>query len=781
MSLTPKSQWAGLALRYALVGIFAYLGIGLFYIFFGLTLEEDQFKNALIYQIVGGLISVSIFNIYLPLRYFKKDVSYPERVVLFNVIGLLVLYVPAFFASLKMGWHLHDILKMPFQALSIGIFLGITSFMTTVEALYNEVKGRSKWMSVYYKNLLFVILIVIIGVVVVGSAIASSFEHRVYEGQFIGSALSKVFLACLIATTIVVLLSVKFASVMSLPIKELSNSIRAFSEGGSATARSITSDEVADLIDAFNKMADKIKDREEELIFKGQQLALLYRFAESLNQKKDVSDLFEITMQWLEGAFGFEIGALRLAKNGFLKLTVSKGLPEESIKEIKVVKMEDSIAGLAVLRNEPIIIEDVDSSPEDSHATIAKELGIKSIISIPLRSRQGIIGTLSAASLTRKNLHGDNLYLLNSIANLLGVAVDRSLEFHRVEEERFQWESAVSHIKDLISIHDSQWRIKRVNPAFLEHFNLKEEDVIGRHCFEVFHGLNTPPHDCPNIEALITRERSTQTITDGNKHFTFSVHPIIKEHGQIDGCIHIVRDVTEMVRLRENAHQSDKLGAIGRLTASIAHNINNPLTYSLNYLYILRESMPDEKLQLIRKAEQGIERAKDVLERLLEFSSPRAEDISAIDLEEAIDSTLGFLSTITQSKGVSIRKDISEKLYARASKKALEEVLMNLITNSIDAGAKDITIEGYSDPNDITLIITDNGSGIDKEHMPRLFEPYFTTKPRGKGTGLGLYISYNIIKSFGGNLWCSSKKDSGTQFFILLPKGTVQKNHNCPI
>jgi hypothetical protein len=99
MSLTPKSLWAGLALRYALMGIFAYFGLGLFYVFFGLTLEEDQFKNALIYQIVGGLISVGIFNIYLPLRYFKKDVSYPERVVLFNIIGLLTLYVPAFFAS----------------------------------------------------------------------------------------------------------------------------------------------------------------------------------------------------------------------------------------------------------------------------------------------------------------------------------------------------------------------------------------------------------------------------------------------------------------------------------------------------------------------------------------------------------------------------------------------------------------------------------------------------------------------------------------------------------
>lgn len=227
---------------------------------------------------------------------------------------------------------------------------------------------------------------------------------------------------------------------------------------------------------------------------------------------------------------------------------------------------------------------------------------------------------------------------------------------------------------------------------------------------------------------------------------------------------------TEMKKVKELAHQADKLGALGRLAAGIAHNVNNPLTYVMNYLYVLKGTVNSKDANpLINKIEEGISRAKDVLQGLMDLSNPAQGPVEIIDMRAVTLNTILLLTPEAKEKGISINTEFGGATKIKASKKGLSEVLFNFLTNAIDAEATDITIRSYETDEDIAMLVTDNGTGIKKKHLPKVFEPYFTTKP--KGTGLGLYISYHIVKSFDGDIWCSSKEGSGTQFIVTFQKG----------
>ncbi|MDP2168291.1 MAG: ATP-binding protein [Thermodesulfovibrionales bacterium] len=789
-----------LLFSYIIILLLVQFGLPLFYLFFSLNISDEQTAGTINYFLAAIPVIGGIFSIYIPIKLFKPDTSYPVKVVISNAAGTCLIYMPA----MLLLWYAYDyslieIAKIPFLALSIGLLQCLTAYLFTLENLYPHLQESSgKKSSLYYKNLFFIASLLLIGTIIVGSVAFNAVEQshlsaRASEGAahlngvygYSGwlardpwnidrdSAMFDIFLAFLLSITIGVVLSSKFTALMNLPLKELMQSARDVSEGRITKARAVTGDEIETLTKTFNQMAESVREREEELILRGQHLALLYSFAEAMNQNKTTEELFDLTMDWLDTTFSLEVGALRLLTGEFLKLEASKGIEQDMVEKIEMVRVGESIAGLAALRNDTIIIEDIPTF-SGPYAATAKELGLECLISVPLRSSDRLTGTLSVGSRSKRDARFFNdIHMLNSISNLLGIAIERSCEFDRIEEENFQWETAINSIKDIVSIHDTDLRIKKVNPAFLEHFGCKEEDVLGKHCFELFHGAMMPPHECPHTESMLTRGKAASTfeVKDG-KMFSIAIHPLFRNHSAVYGCIHIARDVTETIRLREQLHQADKLGALGRLASGIAHNVNNPLTYSLNYLFILRETASDEKArELIKKAEQGIEKSKIVLEGLLDFSTPAEGNIELIDVAETVKGTVTFLSGAVNEKNIRIHTELPEGLTVWASQKAIEEVLINLITNSIDAGANEMTIEGYGDdPKDATITLADNGSGILKEHIPRLFEPYFTTKPKGKGTGLGLYVSYNIIKSFDGNIWCESKTGAGTKFFITLPR-----------
>ena len=240
----------------------------------------------------------------------------------------------------------------------------------------------------------------------------------------------------------------------------------------------------------------------------------------------------------------------------------------------------------------------------------------------------------------------------------------------------------------------------------------------------------------------------------------------------------INRMVSELENRQEQLVQSRKIASIGTLTSGIAHEINNPINNISLILESLIEDVDDlekeECLKLYQDALDQADRASDIVKNLLEFSRashPKVEDVS---LEDLVDKTVRLVRNELRFHDITFTKDVQDRIPTlRLDQGGLQQVLLNLFLNSIQAmenpGELKVVIRQTAGMNEARIDVVDNGPGIPKEHLDRIFDPFFTTKKTGEGTGLGLSVSYNIIKNNGGRLEVQSTPGTGTTFSIFLP------------
>ncbi|MGC8795601.1 MAG: sensor histidine kinase [Thermodesulfovibrio sp.] len=228
-----------------------------------------------------------------------------------------------------------------------------------------------------------------------------------------------------------------------------------------------------------------------------------------------------------------------------------------------------------------------------------------------------------------------------------------------------------------------------------------------------------------------------------------------------------------------NAEHADKLASIGRLAAGVAHEINNPLAIINEKAGLMKDLIEyndlsqnkDKFLQLVSSIQDSVARCRTITHRLLSFSKRIDTVREDFDINEAIKEVIGFIEKEIQIKGINMIYDLQENLPKITSNKGqLQQVLLNIINNAVDAVEQGGRIEIKTqqiDTNHIAISIKDNGHGIPKDKLKHIFEPFYTTKK--KGTGLGLYISYGIIKKLGGDIHVESEVGKGTIFTIKIP------------
>jgi len=237
----------------------------------------------------------------------------------------------------------------------------------------------------------------------------------------------------------------------------------------------------------------------------------------------------------------------------------------------------------------------------------------------------------------------------------------------------------------------------------------------------------------------------------------------------------VLEDVTSRIRLEEQLQQREKLSSIGLLAAGVAHEVNTPLTGVSSYTQLLLGmlSETDPKHALLQKIRNQAERATNIVNNLLNFSrTGGATEFSEVDLNEVLDDTLQLLEPQLRRNQIEIARvydSDSPRVFGNSGK--LQQVFTNLVLNARDAipGGGRITISTAADRDSVVVEISDTGIGIASENVAKIYDPFYTTKGVGRGTGLGLAVSYGIVQEHSGHIGVESTPGRGTTFRITMP------------
>jgi two-component system, NtrC family, sensor kinase len=254
-----------------------------------------------------------------------------------------------------------------------------------------------------------------------------------------------------------------------------------------------------------------------------------------------------------------------------------------------------------------------------------------------------------------------------------------------------------------------------------------------------------------------------------------SVMPFQTAEASQAGWIIGIEDVTDRASLEEQLRLSEKMAAIGLLAAGVAHEVNTPLTGISSFTQMLLErSDPDDpRTQLLEKIEQQTFRAAKIVSSLLNLARPSSRETGDVDINAVIGDILSLLEHQFRVSRIQVRKDLAEPtVVVRGAEFKLQQVFLNLFLNARDAMPKGgwLSVSTRVTEREAVVEVADTGVGIPAEHLARIYDPFFTTKPEGRGTGLGLSVTYGIVQEHGGSLACDSAVGKGTRFRLVLPK-----------
>lgn len=392
-------------------------------------------------------------------------------------------------------------------------------------------------------------------------------------------------------------------------------------------------------------------------------------------------------------------------------------------------------------------------------------------------------------------LTSEDLEIVQTVAGYIAVAIENSMLYqeqqNRAEElaalKDFN-ESIVESVNVGLLAVDEHGKITRCNSTFEEMFGISRRQTVGRSAEEVFDS-----RFAAEIEAILGKSRWHLTeirhayklnavASDGRSLvLNIAVAPLRSVSNRQTGAIVVLEDVSDRIKLEESLQQSERLSSIGLLAAGIAHEVNTPLTGVSSYTQMLLGMIPetDPKHALLIKVQKQTERASNIAGNLLNFSrAGKASDFTVVDINKLFEDTLQLLEPQLRKSDITIVKNYSESgpvIMGSAGK--LQQVLTNLILNARDAmeGSGLITLTTSNGEGQVVIGVADTGVGIEPENMAKIYDPFFTTKSVGAGTGLGLAVSYGIVQEHNGLIEVASEVGNGTVFTLYFPSAKDQE------
>ncbi len=376
---------------------------------------------------------------------------------------------------------------------------------------------------------------------------------------------------------------------------------------------------------------------------------------------------------------------------------------------------------------------------------------------------------------------------------LMDITERREMERRLHQQQEFA-RRLVDSFPDLILVLDAAARYTFVSPRCKEILGYDVEDAQ-----HMEFGGRTHPEDLPAAVSLykdiIAGKQTFASLEIRVRHklgewrrIRFNFSPLSDEKGSIEGVVLSGRDVTDLKRLEEQLIQAEKLAAMGQMLAGVAHELNNPLTAILGVTELLREreGADDSTRRQLELTHRQARRAARIVQNLLEFSRPASPQKKALDLNNLLERTLQLHEHSLRRNSIEVDFHPQADLPGvTGDANQLIQVFLNLVTNAEQAirEVRDtgrLQIRTGCNGNQLTITVQDDGVGIRPEALPRIFDPFYTTKRPGGGTGLGLSICMSIIREHGGNIEAEILPGGGSAFTIYLPAASGQHPEALP-
>ncbi len=350
-----------------------------------------------------------------------------------------------------------------------------------------------------------------------------------------------------------------------------------------------------------------------------------------------------------------------------------------------------------------------------------------------------------------------------------------------------QFNTLLNGIPDNLVLLSPDLRIMWANKAAAKVFGKDVSKLKGEYCYGICCNIFSPCENCPTSKSFLSgKEETAEILTSDGKVWDIRAFPIKDQAGNVKSVIELAGDITEKINLRAGAMRTKHLASLGELAAGVAHEINNPINNIINYAQLLIDEAKeiDTDNEISRRIIRDSERIAAIVRSLLSFARFRKEDKVNIALHDIFSDTLSLTSAQIRKDGIDLTINIpDEPIKISAHPQLIQQVFLNIISNSRYAlnqkfpgtdkdKVLEIECERTNDNNKpfVEIIFNDRGTGIPRDILEKILNPFFSTKPTHIGTGLGLSISHGIISEHGGKFMVESIEGDFTKITIYLPE-----------
>jgi PAS domain S-box-containing protein len=480
-----------------------------------------------------------------------------------------------------------------------------------------------------------------------------------------------------------------------------------------------------------------------------------------------------------------------LDEDGKYYLRFSRGLSEDACKDVGVLD-ENSIIHRVARSNEYTIYEELPDECPDEICSLERD-SIASIAYVPISSKEKkTFGVIRIGSTKPMYFSNEQKDVLELIGNRIGVAIENAMLQEQYIKSEKKYRTLFNSDPHPIFILDSKtFKILDMNQRAQDSYGYNREELLGLPFLEIgdesdeelAQGLRTLTED---QSLLFTKKRHYRK---GRKPFYVNINISLAKYGQRNIIMVATTDITEVVEKETQLIQAGKMTTLGVMAAGMAHEINQPLNViqvcADFFLKMLKRGakIEDEDLKtMANDIVSNVERATGVIKHVRDFARQSELVRSKVNINAPIKDVFKVLGHQLKVHDIDVHLDLDPDLPdIMAEHNRLEQVFINLVSNAIDAmdekssqtdaqdSIKLLTIKSFVEDDQVTVLVSDTGTGMTEEVKNKIVEPFFTTKKVGKGTGLGVSISYGIVKDYKGSIEIDSEIGSGTTFKLMFP------------